>query len=122
MANARLDRRKNRAGRGRLSDGPRRVNLLLQPVQKVGGTLRMGGGGENGALVVAQHVEPRRNIGGVVGARLGGDPEVGAEEGRTDLGDQFLGGGAGIAPALSPEIPRQARGMPSSMAIMPISA
>ena len=47
-----------RAGKkGRLSGGPI-IFLGLQTVQEVGGALGMGGGGEDRALVVLQHLEP----------------------------------------------------------------
>jgi hypothetical protein len=76
---------------------------LLQAVQIFGGALRMGGGGEDRALIVLQHVKPRRDVAGVIGARFGRDREVGAEECRAKLGDQLLGGIAFIAPALAGE-------------------
>ena len=46
-------------------------------MQKIRRPLRMRGGGEDGALVVLQHVEPRCEIGRVVVARLRSDAEIG---------------------------------------------
>ena len=58
---------------GRLCGGP----LLLDPdrlqgMQIIGGALRMRGGGEDQTLVVLQGLQPRRDIGGVIFANLGG--------------------------------------------------
>ena len=46
------------AGRG--------LGLRLQPMEIIGGLLRVAGGGEDRALVVLQDLKPRRDIGGVV--------------------------------------------------------
>jgi hypothetical protein len=73
----------------------------LQAVEVVGGSLRVGSGGKDGALVLAQNLEPARQIGGVIGAGLGGKLEVGAEEGSTELGDEFLEGIGVIAEAFA---------------------
>ena len=81
-------------------------------MQIIGGALRIGGGGEDRALVVLQDCEPVGDIAGVIRARLGRDAEIGAEKGGTKLGDQFLGGIAFIAPALAAEFAGEARGVP----------
>ena len=70
---------------------------LLQLVQRVGGLLGVGGGGEDGAFVLLQDLQPVRQIGGVVFADLRGDAQVSAQESGSQLGDQFLEG-VGIVP------------------------
>ena len=50
-------------------------------MQVIPGTLRMRGGGKD-PLVVLQGFQPVADIGGVILADLGGDFEIGAEEGR----------------------------------------
>ena len=47
----------------------------------VGSSLRMGGGGEDGAGVVLEDREPVAEIGRVVLADIRSDAEIGAEEG-----------------------------------------
>ena len=55
---------------------------LLQLMQIIGGALRVHGGGEDGAVIVLQHVEPGCEIGRVIVARLGGHAEIGTEKRR----------------------------------------
>ena len=50
----------------------------LQAVEVIGGALGMGGSGEDGPLVVLEHLEPRGDIGGMVFTHFEGDAEVGA--------------------------------------------
>jgi hypothetical protein len=85
---------------------------LLQAVQIIGGALRVRRGGEDGALVVLQDFQPGGDVAGVILARFGCDAEVDAQEGRSELGDQLLGGVAFIAPAFAAEFAGQARGVP----------
>ena len=58
--------------------GWRCVGLRLQPMQIIGGLLRMAGGGEDRALVVLEDLQPRRDIGGVVVAGFRRDAKIGA--------------------------------------------
>ena len=53
---------------------------LLQAMQIIGGALRVRGGGEDGAVIVLQHVEPGCVIGRVIVARLGRYAEIGREK------------------------------------------
>jgi hypothetical protein len=55
--------------RGRLSGGPDFLPLL-QPMQIIGGALRMRGRSENGPVIALQHVKPGCEIGRVIVARL----------------------------------------------------
>src|ERR1019366_3010429 len=64
----------------------------------------MGGGGEDRAALVLQNFQPRGEVGGVVVADLRGEFEIGAQESGAQLGDEFLGGIAFVAPALASEI------------------
>ncbi len=61
--------------------GSRREGCFLargDAVEKVHGALRMGSGGEDRALVLAEDLEPMRQVGGVVLTRFGRDAEIGA--------------------------------------------
>jgi hypothetical protein len=51
-------------------------------MQIIGGMLRVGGGGEDGAVVALQHIEPGCEIGRVIVARLGCNVEIGTEKRR----------------------------------------
>ncbi len=62
---------------------------------------RLGGGGEDGAGVVLQELEPLREVLRMVGADILRDAKLGTEERAADLGDQFFGGIGGIAKALA---------------------
>lgn len=53
----------------------------------IGGSLRVGGGGEDGPFVVFQDFQPRRDIAGVLLARLRRQRKVSADKGRAQLGD-----------------------------------
>lgn len=63
------------------------LSRTRQPVQVVGSALRMGSGGEDGALVVLQDGKPVADIGGVIGTILKRQPEIGAKERRAQFGD-----------------------------------
>jgi hypothetical protein len=90
---------------GRLCGGPLLPGVLrLQAVQIVRGTLRMGGCAEYRPLVVLQHRDPRRDIGGVILADFRREVEVGAEERCAKLGYKLLDGVAFIAETLAAEI------------------
>src|ERR1700722_18502846 len=94
---------------------------FLQAVQKICCALRVRCGAEYRALVVFQHLDPRRNIGGVILANLRRQVEVRRKEGGAKL-REFLHSVAFIAPALPPEIPVETRRVASPMGLMPISA
>src|SRR3546814_15481321 len=66
---------------------PRGIGALrpgLQSVQIIDGPLRVGGGLEDGPLVVLQDLEPGGHIGGMIRADLWRDTEGGAEKSRPD--------------------------------------
>lgn len=88
----------------------------------IDGLLRVGGGGDDEPLVVLQDLQPARDVGGVILARLEGQTEVRAEEGGAELCDQFFASIAGIPETLTAEVPVQARGMARPVDLMPISA
>ncbi len=50
-------------------------------MQVIRGALRMGGCGKDEPLIVLQGLQPVADIGGMIVADLGGDFEIGAEEG-----------------------------------------
>src|SRR5262245_51169171 len=64
----------------------------LESMQVVGGSLRVTGGGEDGALVGFQHLQPVVKIGRVVVTNLRRDAEISAQERAAQFGDQFFGG------------------------------
>src|SRR5690606_23395635 len=51
---------------------------------------RVARGGEDGALVIPEHLEPVGDVGGMVFAWLERDVEVGAEEGGAQFGHELL--------------------------------
>jgi hypothetical protein len=59
------------------------VLLRLQAAQVIRGALRVGGGAENGALVLFQHLQPVAELGGVVVADFRRDAEVRASDAIT---------------------------------------
>jgi hypothetical protein len=87
------------AGEGLVEEGRRgRVGLLgVQPVDRALGVSR---GGEDGAGVAAEDLQPGGDVGRVVGAGFRGEAQVGAEEGSPEFGDEFLDRvGLGFEPA-----------------------
>ncbi len=62
----------------------------LQSGQEGGGFGRLGCGGEDRLLVGLQHGKPGREILRVIRSWLGGDAQIGAEEGGSEFGDQLL--------------------------------
>ncbi len=93
----------------------------LQAIEIGDGLLRLGGGSENGARLGLHDREPMVDVAGVVGVRLDGDAEPGAEEGSADLGAGFLEAMGVIAEALA-ELPVEAGRGADPMRLMPISA
>src|SRR5947207_1623499 len=71
----------------------------------------MAGGAEYGAAVMLEDFEPGGDVGSIFLARLKSDFEIGAKERGTQLGDQLLGGIAGITPALAAKIAVETRRM-----------
>jgi len=51
-------------------------------VEEIRGALRMRAGGEDRTLVLAEDLEPLRQVGNVILARLGRDAEIRAQEGQ----------------------------------------
>lgn len=81
--------------------------LRLQSMQKPRRAFGMSGGREDGPFVVLEHLEPVPDIGGVIFPRLRRDAQIGGQERAAQLGHQFLGGIALVAPAFAPEFPVQ---------------
>ena len=101
----RLRRRKLRDGIDCVCGG----YAIAESAQVIRGALRVGGGGEDGAVVVLQNFQPVGDIGGVILARLKRQFEIGAEESGAQFGDEFLLRVAFIAPALAAEVAVKAR-------------
>ena len=64
--------------------------LFLQAVQVVGGPLGVSCGRKNRVLVLLQDLQPVAQIGGVILANLGCEPQVCAEKGGAQLGDKLF--------------------------------
>lgn len=77
--------------RGGLAD--RRLRRLfhllgVRQLMKIGnGAFGMGGGLHDGARVVLQHLDPARDVAGMIGARLDAKPKVGGKESGAHFGD-----------------------------------
>jgi len=69
------------------------------------------GSAEYRAVVILQDFEPGGDVGRVFLARLKSELQVGAQERGTQFCDEFLGGIAGVAPALAAQIAVEARGV-----------
>lgn len=78
-----------------------RSRRRLQGVQKIDRALRVGGGGEDQALVVVEGLEPGGDISGVILPHLRSQSQIGAQKGATQLSHQFFFGITGIAPLLA---------------------
>jgi len=72
-------------------------------VEVIHGLVGMRCGGEDGALVVLDYLQPACDIGGMIVAHFWCDPEIRAEERAGKLGHQFLAGIAFVAPGLAAE-------------------
>ena len=66
------------------------IRWALQAVQIVGGPLGVRRGGEHEPTIVAQHLQPMTDVGGMVVARGQLQTEVGAQERGAELGDQLF--------------------------------
>jgi hypothetical protein len=77
-------------------------------VEVVDGPLRVGGGAEDRALVVFEHLKPAGEIGSMVLADFGREIKIGAEEGGAEFRHEFLAGVAFVAILLAAEIPIEA--------------
>ncbi len=75
---------------GRQSGGLRAHRL--EPVQIIDGALRMGSGLEDRAVVVLENLEPSGYVGRVILLDFRSEFEVGASEGGSQFGDEFLAG------------------------------
>jgi hypothetical protein len=73
--------------RRRLSCGTPGLGGILQFVEIIGRSLRVGSGGEDGALVLLQHLEPARKIGRMILTRRERDAEIRAKERGAKLGN-----------------------------------
>lgn len=78
--------------------------------------LDVSGGQDDEPRVVLQHPQPRRQTSGVVLPGLERQTKVGAQEGCTKFGDQFLPCIAFAAMTLATEVPFQATGIPGPIA------
>src|SRR5260370_39770284 len=73
-------------------------------MEKIHGALRVRGGGEDRALVLAEDLEPMRQVRGVVLTRLWRDAEIRAQERGAQLSDELFTGVARVAEALAAEV------------------
>jgi hypothetical protein len=77
--------------------------------------------GKDRSRVVAQHLEPARDISGVIRPWRVGDAKVGTEERRSEFGDELFHRIGIIAKAIG-EIAIETGRMTCPMRLMPISA
>lgn len=105
---------------GRLRNPGRRLKI----VQVGRCALSVRGGRENEALLVGEHLEPGREVTGVVrpGLELRYDAEIGAEENRPQFGDQLLATAFATILVVAAEIAVDPVGRSCPVALMPISA
>ena len=94
----------------------------LQTVQVIDSTLSMSGSREYRTLVFTEHFQPVREVRSMILPRLGADAEIRTQEGRTQLGHQFLASVGVIAKAFASELPIEATLMFRPVQIMPMSA
>lgn len=73
-------------------------------MQEIGGALRMRGCRKDRALVVAQNFQPALDIGGMIGAGLRRQGQIGTQKRRAQFGNQFFTGIGFIAPALAAKL------------------
>ena len=90
-------------------------------VEVIGSSLGMGGCRENGAIVVLEDFQPYSDIGGVVFARLLVQFEIGTQESRSQLGNEFFAAITFIAPLLAAKVAVEALRVLRPMRIMPTS-
>ena len=64
-------------------------DLLGQPIDCL---LGFAGGGEDGAFVVLEDLQPIRDVGGMIGARFAFQVQFGGKKCTSEFGDEFLGG------------------------------
>jgi hypothetical protein len=74
----------------RASRSDLRGGLCGSGVDKFGGALCMGRGGEHCSVVSSQHFQPGRDMGRVIFARFQSKLQVGAQESGPEFGNQFL--------------------------------
>src|SRR5580704_19740852 len=74
----------------RASRSDLRGDLRGSAVDKLGGTLCVGCGGEHCSIVSSQDFQPGCNIGRVIFARFQSELQVGTQESGTKFGNQFL--------------------------------
>ena len=91
-------------------------------MQVIDGALRMSRGGEDRTLVLTQNFQPVREVRSVIFARLGGNAEIGTQEGRPQLGHELLAGVGVIAKAFASELPVETALMFRPVGVMPTSA
>lgn len=81
-------------------------------MEKIHGLLGMRGGVKDRALIILQHGQPIRDIGGVVLAHLRCDTEIRAEERACELCYEFFAGIAFVAPGFTAEAAVETGRMP----------
>ena len=101
---------------------PRRMSRGGFLVEVIGRSLGMRGSRKNGAVVVLEDFEPCCDIGGVVLPRFLVQFEIGAQESRSQLGNEFLAAVTFVAPDLAPEVAVKTLRVFCPVRLMPMSA
>jgi hypothetical protein len=91
-------------------------------VDKFGGALGVGRGGEHRSVVSSQHFLPGCDIGRVILARFKSKLQIGAQESGAKLGNKFLATVTFVAIALAAQVAVKALRVLRPVGVMPTSA
>src|ERR1035438_2422428 len=106
----------------RVSRGDLRGGLCGSVVDKFGGTLCMGGGGEHCSVVSSQQLQPGCDVRRVIFARFQSKLQVGAQESGPKFGNQFLDSVTFASEAMPAEVPVAPGVAARPVGVMPMSA
>src|SRR5271156_6165150 len=89
---------------GRASRSDMRGGLRGSAVDKFGGTLCVGGGGEHCSVISSQHLQPSCDVGRMIFARFQSKLQIGAQERPPEFGNQFFDSVIFAAEAMPAEV------------------
>jgi len=104
-----------------MSRSPTSCGSRLQTVDEVRRVLRVCGRGEDRAVVCLEHVQPVRDVGGVVRTRLKRQIQIGKEERGAEFCNEFFDRVAFGPETLGAEVARQSRFVCGPVRLMPMS-
>jgi hypothetical protein len=106
----------------RASRSDLRGSLRGSAVDKFGGTLCVGGGGEHCSVISSQHFQPGCDVGRMIFARFQSKLQIGAQESGAKLGNKFLATVTFVAIALAAQVAVKALRVLRPVRVMPTSA